>query len=122
MLAYCLQKTKNEYKFKETGDSWYAYQNKLDKSCFQHDMAYGDFKDLTRRPASDKMLCYKTLNIAKNPKYDGHQRILVSMVYKFFDKKTSGGAVKNMSNQDLAEEFTNQLLENLKNEKYNHLL
>ena len=85
-------------------------------------MAYGDFKDLTRRPASDKMLCYKTLNIAKNPKYDGHQRILVSMVYKFFDKKTSGGAVKNMSNQDLAEEFTNQLLENLKNEKYTHLL
>ena len=36
--------------------------------------------------------------------------------------KTSGGAVKNMSNQDLAEEFTNQLLENLKNEKYTHLL
>ena len=40
----------------------------------------------------------------------------------FFDKKTSGGAVKNVSNQDLAEEFTNQLLENLKNEKYTHLL
>ena len=41
--------------FKETGDSRYIYQNKLDKVCFQHGMAYGDFKDLTRRTASDKI-------------------------------------------------------------------
>ena len=43
-------------KFKETGDSRYIYQNELDKACFQHDMVYGDFKDLTRRTASDKIL------------------------------------------------------------------
>ena len=43
-------------KFKETRDSRYTYQNELDKACFQHDMAYGDFKDLTRRTASDKIL------------------------------------------------------------------
>ena len=49
-------------------------------------MAYGDFKDLTRRTASDKVLRDKALNIAKNPKYDGCQRGLASMVYKFFDK------------------------------------
>ena len=55
-------------KFKETGDSRYIYQNELDKACIQHDMAYGDFKDLTRRTASDKTLRDKTLNIAKNPK------------------------------------------------------
>ena len=55
-------------------------------------MAYGDFKDLTRRIASDKILRDKAFNIAKNPKYDGHERRLASMVYRFFDKKTSGGA------------------------------
>ena len=54
------------------------------KTCFQHDMAFGDFKDLTRRTASDKILCYKTFDIAKNPKYDGYQRGLTSMIYKFF--------------------------------------
>ena len=57
-------------KFKGTGDSRYIYQNKLDKVSFQHDMAYGDFKDLTRRTASDKLLRDKVFNIAENPKYD----------------------------------------------------
>ena len=55
-------------------------------------MAYGDFKDLTRRRASDKILCD---NIARNLKYDGYQCVLASMVYKFFDKKTSGSSIKN---------------------------
>ena len=50
-------------------------------------MAYGDFKDLARRTASDKVLRDKAFNIAKNPKYDGYKRRLASMVYKFFDKK-----------------------------------
>ena len=57
-------------------------------------MAYGDFKDLTSRTASDKILRDKAFNIAKNPKYDGYQRGLASMVYKFFDKKTSGSSIK----------------------------
>ena len=101
--------TKNKeriQKFKETGDSRYIYQNELDKACFQHDMAYGDFKDLTRRTASDKMLCGKAFNIAKNPKYDGYQRGLASVVYKFFDT-TSGSGTKNenMSDQQIAEEL-----------------
>ena len=59
-------------KFKETGDSRYIYQNELDKACFQHDMAYGDFKDLTRIIDSDKILRDKAFNIAKSPKYDGY--------------------------------------------------
>ena len=50
-------------------------------------MAYGDFKDLAGRTASDKVLKDKALNFAKNPKYDGYQRGLASLVYKFFDKK-----------------------------------
>ena len=84
-----LQKNKKKIqKFKETGDIWYIYQNELDNTSFQHDMAYGDFKDLTRRTASDKILHDKAFNIAKNPKYDRYQYGLASMVYKFFDKKT----------------------------------
>ena len=58
-------------------------------------MAYGDFKDLKRRTFSDKILRDKAFNIAKNPKYDGYQRGLVSMVYKFFDKKSKGSGVAN---------------------------
>ena len=63
--------TKNKeriQKFKETGDTNYIYKNELDRACFQHDMAYGDFKVLARRAASDKVLRDKAFNIAKNPK------------------------------------------------------
>ena len=82
--------TKNKEKIqilKETGDSQYIYQNELDNACFQHDMAYGDFKDLTRRTASHEILPDKAFNVAKNPKYDGYQKGFASMVYKCFDKK-----------------------------------
>ena len=72
-------------KFKQTGDSRYIYKNELNKACFQYDMAYGDFKDLAKRTAADKILREKAFDIAKNPKYDGYQRRLASMVYKFFD-------------------------------------
>ena len=81
--------TKNKeriQKFKETGDTNYIYKNELDNACFQHDVAYGNFKDLKRRTASDKVLRDKAFDIAKNPKYDGYQLGLASMVYKFFDK------------------------------------
>ena len=54
----------------------YIYQNELDKTCFQHDMTYGDFKDLTRRTASDKILRDKTFSIAKNQKYNVYQWFL----------------------------------------------
>ena len=83
----CRPFTKNKKKiqtFKETEDSRYIYQNKLDKACFQYGMACEDFKRLTRRTASNKTLRDKAFNIAKNPKYDGYQRGLASMVYKFF--------------------------------------
>ena len=65
-----LQKKKERIqKFKEIGDSRCIYQNELDKAGFQHDMAYGDFKGLTRKTASDKILCDKAFDIANNPKY-----------------------------------------------------
>ena len=59
------------------------------KGCFQHDMAYGDFKDLARKTASDKVSRDKAFNTAKTPKYDQYQRGLASMVYKLFDKKST---------------------------------
>ena len=74
-------------KFKETRDASYIHKNELDQACFQDNMASGDFKDLKRRTASDKILRDKAFNIAKNSKYDGYQRGLASMVYTFFDKK-----------------------------------
>ena len=57
---------------KETGDSKYVYQNELDKACFQHDMAYGHFKDLPRRTTAGKVLHDKAFNTAKNPKNIGY--------------------------------------------------
>ena len=106
-------------------------------------MAYGDFKDLSRRTVSDEILRDKIFNIAKNPKHDGYQRGLASMVYKFFDKKTSslaqsqtllsetlatqpmrdksaaGGAVKNeiMQNKELNEELHKPAIRKIKKRK-----
>ena len=122
MLVDHLQKNKERIqKFKETADLRYIYQNKLGKACFQHDMAYRDFKELTGRTASDKILRDKSFKIAKNPKYDGYQRGLASNVYKFFDKKASGGATKNenMSSKKLAEELHKPIIRKYEKRKVN---
>ena len=50
-------------KKKKIGDSWYIYQNILDKTCFQHDMVYDGFKNLTRKNDSDKVLNDATFNV-----------------------------------------------------------
>ena len=71
----------------QTGNTDFSYRNELDKACFQHDMAFGKTKDLVKRMQSGKVLKDKAFKIASNPKYDGYQRGLTSMVYKFFDKK-----------------------------------
>ena len=81
-------------KFKQTGDMCYIYRNELDKAYFQHDSAYADHKDLINRTEADKVLRDKAYDIASNPEYDGYQRALVSMVYKFFDKKSMGSGIK----------------------------
>ena len=97
-------------KFKETGDTNYIYKNELDKACFQHDMAYGDFKDLARRTASDKILRDKAFNIAINPKYDAYKRGLASMVYRFFDKKSAGSGVNTHVNNERPLDLATQKL------------
>ena len=84
--------------FRRTGDTRYIYRNELDKACFQHDSAYADHKDLTNRTEADKVLRDKEYDIASNPEYDGYQRGLASMVYKFVDKKSTGSGFKKLKN------------------------
>ena len=65
----------------------------VDKRCFQHDMIHGNFRDLSRRAASDNVLRDKAFNIAKNPKFDEYQRSVSSIFFNFFDRKSSGGTI-----------------------------
>ena len=101
-------------KSQEIGDTSYIYKNQLDKACYQYNMTYGDFKDLERRTASDKVLGDKTFNITKNLKYDGYQRGLASIVYKFFDKKSKGSGFKTEGkhNEQIAEELHKSIIKN----------
>ena len=83
-------------------------------------MAYGDFKDLARRTASDKIFRDKAINVAKNPKYDGCQRGIASMVYKFFDKKSKVSSVNIPLdfNEQLAEELHKPIIRKFKKENF----
>ena len=100
-------------------DTNYIYKNEFDRACFQHDMAYGDLKDLARRTESDKVLKDKAFEIPSNAKYDGYQRGLASMVYKFFDKKSKGTGIKNeiKENQQLAKELHQPIIRKHKKRK-----
>ena len=97
VLVDHLLKTKKELKKIEETE----LENELGKACFRHDMAYGNFKDLSRRTASDKVLRDKAFNIAKNQKYDEYQRSFASMLYKFFDKETSESDDNNETKRNL---------------------
>ena len=120
----CGRFTKNNErikKFIETGNTSYIYKIELDRACFQHDMAFGGFKDLANRTTAYKILRNKPFNIAKNPMYDRYQRGLASMVYKFFDKNSERSGhhsliANNKENIQLAN-FITELLEKLKKRK-----
>ena len=101
-------------KFIKTGNTNFIYKNELDKACFQHDMAYGKSKDLVKRTQSDKVLRDKAFKIASDPKCDGYQRGLASMVYKFFDEKSSGSGINNESNYQLANELHKPIIKKIK--------
>ena len=101
----------------QTGNIDFIYKNELDKACFQHDMAYDNSKDLTKRTQSDKVFRNKAFKIASDPKYDGFQRGLASMVYKFFDKKSSGSGVDTEPNYHLANELHRQIIRKFKRRK-----
>ena len=87
-------------------------------------MAYEDFKYLPRRTTSDEILHGKAFNIAKNRKYDGCQRGIASMVYKFFDKNSAGSGIKNKikQNEQLAEELHKVTIRKFAEQKYTNLL
>ena len=110
-------------KFKETGDTNYIYKYELDKACFAHDAAYSDSKDLTKRTVADKILRNRAFNVAKDPKYDGYQRGLASMVYKFFDKKSEGSGAKHVNikltpqNQQLTKELHKPIIKKFEKRK-----
>ena len=93
MLVDYLQKTKKEYTFLKKQEVHNI--NELEKACFQHDMAYRDFKDWATRTASNKILHDKAFNIAKNPKYDVYQKDLASIVSTCFDKRIFGSDIQN---------------------------
>ena len=103
--------------FMQTGYTDFIYRNKLDKACFQYDIAYGKSKDLAKRAQSDKVLRDKAFKIANDPKYDGYQRGLASMVYNFFDKKSSGSGLANKENIQLANELHKPIIRKFKKRK-----
>ena len=80
-------------------------------------MAYGKSKDLVERTQSDKVLRDKAFKIASNPKYDGYQTGLASMVYMFFDKMSSGSGITNEFNYQLANEVHKPIIKKLKKRK-----
>ena len=98
-------------KFMQTRHKNFIYKNELDKSCFQYDMAYGKTNELVKRTQSDKFLKDKAIKIASDPKYDGYQRGLASMVYNFFDTKSASfnkskaSVISNKPNYQLANEL-----------------
>ena len=117
-------------KFRETGDTNYIYKNELDKACFVHDAAYSDSKDLTKRTVADKIFKNIAFDIDKDPKYNGYQRGLASVLYKFFDskvaspdKKSVGSGAKRVNtkithqNRQLAEELHKPIIRKFKKTK-----
>ena len=98
-------------KFMQSDNTDFIYKNELDKACFQHDMAYGKSKALVKGTQSEKVLRDKAFKIASDPKYDGYQRGLASMVYKFFHKMSKGsGITTNEFNYQLANELHKSII------------
>ena len=93
-------------------------KNELDKAGFVCDAAYYDSKDLTKRTIADKNLKNRAFDIAKDPKYDGYQRGLASMVYKFFDSKVSGSGAKLIpESEQLANELHKPIIRKFEKRK-----
>ena len=104
-------KNKRIEKFMQTGDTNFIFKNELDKACFQHDnMVYGKTKDLVIRTQSDKVIKDEAFKIASDRKYDVYQRWLAPMVYKFFDKKSSGSGMVNKPNYQSANELNKPII------------
>ena len=109
--------------FLNTGKLSYIYKNDLDKACFQHNMAYNEFKDLEKITQSDIVLKNKALKMASNPKCNGYERGLASMIYNFFDKKSKGSGLKEnqgnfLQNSQLANELHKPIIRKFRKRKF----
>ena len=108
--SVCSPFTKNEeriQKFTEIGNTDFIYRNDLVGTCFQHDVAYDKYKDLTKRTQSDKVFGVKAFEIAGNSKDDGYQRGFASIVYQPFDKKSTGTGVTTLPNKSAMKSMPN---------------
>ena len=92
----------------------HIYKDNLDKACFQHDMTYNKYEDLKGRTQSDIVLKNKAFKIASDPKYNGYERALASMVWYFFDKKSKGSGLEN---KELANERLKPITRKFKKRK-----
>ena len=101
----------------QIGSTDFIYKNERDKTCFEQDMAYGKTKDLTKRIQSDKILRDKAFKVRSDPKYDGYQRGLASMVNKFFDKRSSGNGSASEPNYQVANELHEPIIRKFKRRK-----
>ena len=116
----CAPFTRNKERienFMQTGNTDFTYKNELDKACFQHDVAYGKSKDLTKKTQSDKVLRDEAFKITSDLECDGYQRRLSSMVYKIFDKKSSGSGVDPEPNYQLTKKLHRQSIRTFKRRK-----
>ena len=101
-------------KFRETGNRKHFCRNPLEKTCFAHNAGYSDSKDLAKRTISDKIFKNRAYEIARDHKYNGYQRVLASMVYRFFGKKTRSGMNVN---EQLAKELHKPLIKKFQRKK-----
>ena len=108
-------------KFMQTKNTYFIYKKDLYKACFQHDIAYAKTKDLVKRTQSDKVIRDKAFKIESDPKYDGYQRGLASMIYKFFDKMSTGSGIANEPSYQLANELHKPITIKLKKRFIHHL-
>ena len=103
--------------FMKDGKLSHIYKNELDKACFQHDTAYNKYKDLKRRTQSDIVLKNKAYKIAVNPRIDGFQKALASMVWKFFDKRSKSVLGSGVNHKKLADELHKLIIRKFKRRK-----
>ena len=107
--------------FMKDGRLSHILKNRLDAACFQHDSTYAEYKDRVNRIQSDIVLKNKALKIATDPRVNGCQRGLTSIVYKFFNERTKGSGINNkgnlLVNSQLAEELHKPIIKDFNRRK-----
>ena len=103
--------------FMKDGRLSHLYKIESDKACFQHDSAYNKYKNLKNRTQSDIVLKNKAYKIAADPKVDGFQRALASMVWKFFNERSQKVLRFSVNYEQLAEELHKLIIRNFKRRK-----